>query len=196
MSKQKTPKFGLCIDWETSGATWGGDSSKDYQGVAIGVVVFNTKTFEPIEKLYCEIKFDATRFKWQDEAEKIHGLSREYLEENGITREEAAVEVASLVMKYFDVTSPIMFLGHNREFDIAFTKQLLEEFGVMFKIHHVNLDTAGIGFITLGYYKSDLLFEAVGLDARGKHNALEDAICTLEVCSRIRSVMNQALEGV
>jgi DNA polymerase III epsilon subunit-like protein len=195
MSKQRTPQFGLCIDWETSGATWGGDSSKDYQGVAIGVVVFDTTTFDPVEKLYCEIKFDETRFKWQDEAEKVHGLSREYLEENGINREEAAVEVASLIMKYFDPKDPIMFLGHNREFDIAFTKQLLEEFGVMFKIHHVNLDTSGIGFVTLGYYKSDLLFEAVGLDARGTHNALEDALCTLEVCRRIRYVINQAVEG-
>ena len=88
-----------------------------------------------------------------------------------------------------------MFLGHNREFDVTFTKQLLDPFGLMFKVHHVYLDTSGIGFVTHGLYKSNLLFEALGFEARGKHNALEDALMTLETCQRIRILINAALEG-
>lgn len=193
MSKQQTPQFGLCIDWETSGATWGGDSSIDYQGLSIGAVIFDTTTFEVVHTFYREIKFDPSKYKWTEEAAKIHGMSIEYLEQNGVTQEEAAVDFASMLMEYFDVQKPIMVLGHNREFDIAFTKQLLEQFGIMFKIHHVNLDTSGIGFVTMGLYKSNLLFSALGFDDRGAHNSLEDALITVGVCQRIRMLVNSAL---
>lgn len=194
MTSQTTPQFGLCIDWETSGANFGEQGSAiEFQGLSIGVVVFDLKTLSPVETLYKEIKFDSTKYKWQDYAESIHGMSREYLEEHGVTQEEAAIDVASLILKYFDPQKPILFLGHNREFDISFTKQLLEPFDLMFKIHHVVLDTAGIGLITMGFYKSNLLFESLGFEARGKHNALEDALMTLESCQRIRMLINSAL---
>ena len=192
-AKQHTPKFGLCIDWETSGSTWGGDSSKDYQGLSIGAVIFDTQTFDVFKTFYREIKFDPSKYKWTDEAAKIHGLTIEHLEEHGVTQEEAAIDFASFLMEVFDVQKPIMTLGHNREFDIAFTKQLLEPFDIMFKVHHVNLDTSGIGFVTMGLYKSNLLFDALGFDERGAHNSLEDALITVGVCQRIRMLMNSAL---
>lgn len=193
MATQNTPQFGLCIDWETSGADFGKDSSINFQGLSIGIVVFDFETFSPVETLYREIKYDKSRYQWQEYAEKIHGMSQDYLEANGVTQEEAAIDVASLVLKYFDPQKPIMFLGHNRDFDIAFTKQLLEQFDLMFKIHHVVLDTSGIGLVTMGFSKSDLLFESLGFDARGKHNALDDALMTLESCQRIRLLVNTAL---
>ena len=32
---------------------------------------FDTVTFEEVDHLYCELKFDATRYKWSNEAEQF-----------------------------------------------------------------------------------------------------------------------------
>lgn len=208
-SKNNAPQFGLCIDWETSGADFGKDSSLRYQGLTFGAIVFNTQTFEPVEKLYREIKFNSgtvkNDYEWTEGAQKIHGKSREYLEANGVTMEEAALALLEMVVKYWPGVK-IMLLGHNTGFDLRFTAQLLREVGIEFSIertnleldtwievHHVVLDTSALGFITLGIFKSDLLFEKIGFEKRGEHNALTDAEYTLQTCSVIRQLVNGAL---
>lgn len=203
---QLTPEHALCIDWETSGATWGGDSSKDYQGLAFGAVVFNTKTFETVDTLYREVKFNPEKYKWSSEAEAIHGLSQDHLASNGIDQEEAAADLLELILKYWGPSNKVMFLGHNPEFDRRFTNQLTKSVGIEFsteasglpcdgriELHHVLLDTSALGFITMGLFKSDMLFEAVGLEERGEHNALTDALYTVETCKRIRLLVDTAL---
>lgn len=204
---QVTPDFGLCIDWETSGATWGGDSSKEYQGLSFGAVIFKTSNFEVVETLYREIKFDASKYKWSDEAANIHGMTQHYLAKSGVSQEEAAQDLLELILKYFG-TGKVMFLGHNPEFDRRFTNQLTKSVGIEFsveasgepcdgriEVHHVLLDTSALGFITMGLFKSDLLFEAMGFEERGEHNALDDALMTVGTCERIRLLVESALKG-
>lgn len=203
MSKPKQLDFnyGLCIDWETSGARFGDDSSKYYQGIQFGAIVFNAKTFEPIEKLRLCVKFNDKKYEWTDTAEKIHGISREFLEENGVTQEEAAMALAELILKYWGPDTKVLFLGHNPEFDRRFTNQLLNQIGIEFSVEpsgkfdsrievfHVVLDTSALGFITLGLYKSDLLFQRIGFEDRGSHDAMQDAEQTLETCKVIRQLV-------
>jgi hypothetical protein len=204
-STQQTPQYGLCMDWETSGATWGGDSSKDYQGLSFGAIVFDAKTFEEVEKIYVEIKYNP-KWKWSAEAEAIHGMSKEYLEENGISQEDAAIALAEFILKYWGPDSKVMFMGHNAEFDRRFTNQLLNEIEIEFSVekqtqftswiqlHHVVLDTSPLGFVAVGLFKSDLLFEKMGFEQRGDHNALQDAEQTLATAKGIRDLVNIALE--
>lgn len=193
MAYNKNPTFGLCIDWETSGAEWGGDSTKSYQGLTIGLVIYKTSNFEIVDTLYLEIKYDASKYKWSTEAEKIHGKTREYLAENGMSQEEAAIELMNKILEYFAPDEDILFMGHNVDFDIGFTKQLLEPFGLMFKISHRRLDTAGTAYIVLGIHKSEELFQFLGMPDRQMHNALEDAIYTVWACERMKLLMNSAL---
>jgi hypothetical protein len=205
--KQLDFEFGLCIDWETSGAIFGGDSSSKFQGLSFGAIVFNAKTFEPIEKLYLEIKFDDSKWAWSESAEKIHGMSVEYLAQHGVSQEEAAMALAELILKYWGTDSKVLFLGHNPEFDRRFTNQLLNQIGIEFSVEasgkfdsridvfHVVLDTSALGFITMGLYKSDLLFEKIGFEERGDHNALADAEMTLQTCQAIRALVEIGLNG-
>lgn len=204
MAKQQTPKFGLCLDWETSGADFGKDSSINYQGLTFGAIIFNTEDFSEVETMYREIKFNDTKYVWSAEAEAIHGKSREHLEQHGVTQEEAAVDLIELISKYF-AGSKVLFLGHNPEFDRRFTNQLVKTVGFEFsvekepgdrtqiEVHHVMLDTSAAGFITVGLYKSDLLFEKMGFPARGAHNALDDARMTLQTCAVLKSLVSLAL---
>lgn len=194
--KPKThPKFGLAIDWETSGSDWNNPEGSHikYQGLSFGAIVFDADTFEEIDKIYVEMQFDSTKYSWDSGAEKVHGLSRDYLAQNGISREEAAVALGQLILKYWGPDGRVMFLGHNIDFDIKFTKQLLGDFGLPLNKHHVQLDTSGTGMIMLGIFKSDQLFEALGFDKRGTHNALDDVQMTLETCRIMRAMSEYAV---
>lgn len=207
-TKQPDNKFGLCIDWETSGVNWGGDSTVEHQGLSVGIIVFNAHTFEEIESTHIYIKFDGAKYKWSEEAENIHGISINFLAENGISQEDAAVILAEIILKYWGPDSKVMLLGHNTEFDRRFTNQLLNVIGIEFsverkqpldswiQVHHVMLDTASAGFISFGIYKSDLLFDRIGFPERGKHNALEDARQTLITCKTIRELINLSMEAI
>ena len=205
--KQVTPVYALCIDWETSGADFGKDSSVNYQGITFGAIVFKTSDFSEVESIYREIKFDSSRYKWSAEAEAIHGKSQQYLAEHGVQPEDAAVDLIELIHKYFAGTK-VMFLGHNPEFDRRFTNQLLKnvdfEFTVekepgdrtQIELHHVMLDTSAAGFITVGLYKSDLLFERMGFPERAEHNALEDARMTLQTCAVLKQLVGIGLNEI
>ena len=192
MAAQK-PKYILSLDWETSGSTFGSleQTTSQYQGVSFGAVVADTETLEIVDTIYEEIQLNP-KYGWSPEAEKIHGLSLAHLTANGVTQEQAAVSLGSLILKYFGNT-PVVFAGHNVEFDIAFTKQLMDQFGCMFEISHRKIDTAGIGFAMFNIMKSDELYEFLGLPERSAHNALEDAIYTIESLKTIRQLMNAAL---
>jgi hypothetical protein len=195
ITQRPLPKFGFGIDWETSGSTWGSDSTVDYQGLSFGAVIFDLATFEPVDQLYCEIKFDDAKYKWSDGAQKIHGLTREHLAANGMTAEDAAVALMSMFVKYFAPDEFVFILGHHADFDIKFTAQLLEPLGIMFKIGATIIDTAGTGLIMFGIHKSEDLFQFLGLPARTTHNALEDIILTLQAAKVMRSIADAALAG-
>lgn len=194
MSRSTKPKFILAIDWETSGTTWSTfeETFKQFQGIAFGAIIADAETLEPIETLYREIKFDP-KYTWSSEAEAIHGKSREYLEEHGVTSEEAALDLATLIVKYFGIDGKVMFAGHNTWFDIHATKQLLEQHGVMPQLHHIVLDSSVVAFVCIGEYKSDVVFELLAGLTRGSHNALEDAMASLKALQTCRQLVNIGL---
>lgn len=191
--KQKLPTMAIAIDWETSGSAWGQDSTIDYQGVSFGAAIFRLSDFEIVDTLYCEIQFDESKYKWSDQAQKIHGLTREHLAANGMSQEDAAVALMSLYVKYFAPDEYVYILGHHVDFDIEFTKQLLVPFGIMFNIGATRIDTSGTGLIMFGIHKSEDLFQFLGLPPRQTHNALEDVVLTVEAAKNMRLISNAAL---
>jgi DNA polymerase III epsilon subunit-like protein len=196
-SRYHPGKYGLAIDWETTGSNFGGDSTVDYQGIAFGAVIFDTTTFEPVQTLYRELHFDASKYKWTEGAEKIHGLSQEHLALHGVPREEALADLLELIAEFIGTESKILFLGHNVDFDIDFTDQLARDFGIPLKIHHVKIDTSGMSFAVIGEYKSDKVFAFFEGEERAKqHNALDDCMMALNVVKTIRALVQESLQPV
>lgn len=194
MYASRAPTFGLLFDTETTGASFVEPSELNHQVISLGLIVFNTRTLELIDELYVEIKYDSILYKWQEAAEVCHGLSREYLEVNGVSREDAAVKIAEFIFKYFGGDKPkIMMAGHNVHFDIRFLHQLLDEFEIEFNEHHVVIDTASIFFPLIGSYKCDDIFHWCGFEDRNAHNSLEDARLTLMALQTYKALFNEAL---
>jgi|694.fasta_scaffold06347_29 oligoribonuclease (3'-5' exoribonuclease) len=189
----RAPKLGLCLDFETSGSTWGGDSSIDHQALSLGMAVFNTRTLDVVDSLYLEMKFDASRYKWSAEAEAIHGLSQAYLEEHGLSNEDAVVQIVEFLLKYFGPNPEIMVMGHNVDYDLLFMRQMLVPHNMMFHVHNVKIDTAGVSFVNFVTYKSDHLFEITGVGDRDTHNALADVFMTIAAVKFMRDLVEMAL---
>jgi len=185
----------LAIDCETTGLDWDGDDvSNGHQAVSWGIIVADAMTLKPVEELYLEIKYnyDSRRARDNDPsfgvaAANIHGLTFDYLEKNGVFEEEAVMQIASLIVKYWGPTSQVKTLGHNvHMFDVPFLRSMFRRHGIEIPFGSRHYDTNSIGFATVGAYISDALFETMGYDTRGSHNALEDARQALGSARRVR----------
>jgi hypothetical protein len=150
------------------GAIWGelGNTFERFQVLSWGLIIFEMETLKEVETAYLEVKFNADDYEWTKSAENVHGLSIEHLEQN-----------------------EIMMLGHNVDFDIKGLKHLMKKFGIELKISHRKFDTVGAGWIALGVYNSNELFDVCGFSERGAHNALEDIRMTLDAARTIRELV-------
>lgn len=190
--KPAIPKFGLAIDWETSGYSLPNYAEK-HQGISFGAVVFDLVALTPVDELYCEIKFNP-KYTWDDGAEKIHGLSREHLAKNGIDQEDAALQLGTMILKYFG-DGKVMLLGHRVWFDECFTDQLMDVAGLQLNYDPIRLDSAAFGVLLLEQQRSDVIFDVMGLPPRGEHNALEDVIYTIEALRKMKEIFIKGLEA-
>jgi oligoribonuclease (3'-5' exoribonuclease) len=118
-------------------------------------------------------------------AEGVHGLTREHLEKNGISQQEAAVELCSLVMKFMgDGEVPV--LGHRVYFDKAFTDQLTNTIEIQLPWHPIMFDSCSLSSLMLEQTSSDALFDMMGLPPRSAHNAMEDILYTVASVKKIK----------
>lgn len=185
----------LTIDCETSGMEMDPEKKvcDGYQSIAWGVIVSDALTFKPIEELYVEIKWDGVS-KWEWQAEKIHGLSKDYLEKHGLSEEDAVEKIAGLIYSHFEIEDPIVLAGQNvGRFDLPFFRKLLTSQGVDAKFAYRTLDTFSLGFGTIGAVNSDDLFEKLGIVRPTPHNALEDARAALKSIRLINKIYRTCL---
>jgi DNA polymerase III alpha subunit (gram-positive type) len=193
-------KYILAMDSETTGLYFNGDNpsvnestGKHHQAISWGFIVANADTLEAVDKLYIEIKWDG-KSDWNAGAEAVHGLSKEHLEQNGVSEEDAMVEIANLILKYWG-TTPVVTLGHNVvTFDLPFLKTAMRRHDIELNFGNRHVDTNGAGFLTFGTYNSDDLFSEAGMPERKQHNAMEDIEFTLESARRIKLLFNSVFE--
>ena len=208
-SRTSIGQFSAWFDWETTGVDYDGGldgTARKYQGISVGIVIADNRTFEEVDALYLEIKFDKNKYQWTEGAEKIHGLSREHLEKNGVPRDEALASIIEFLSKYFGENivcltphkpdQKVCIGGHNVSFDIKMIGQIFEDFGFNLGIHHVILDTTAAAFLAVGLYKSNDVFTYFGAEKREQHNALEDARQSLAVARGIHELVQVAVSVV
>ena len=189
------------MDCETSGLVYKSDdpsydaaTKEEYQAVSWGLIVADVATLNPIEELYLEVKWNGDA-KWSMQAQNVHGLSLDYLEENGMDEEEAVTEVANLIIKHWGPDNYIRALGHNvATFDIWFMRRMMRRYGIDPVFGNRHVDTSTVGFVNFGLFNSNDLFEELGI-VRGKHNSLEDAKASLESVRVSRLIFQTALNG-
>jgi len=202
-------KYLLGVDFETTGVCMGQENpvfnvktGERHQAVSGGFLVIDGETLEIVDELYVEIKWNDESFNQLEMndnfgsfAEKIHGLSLEYLENSGVFEEEAVEQIANLIVKYWGTDSPISMLGHNVQFDRYFLRDLLERYDLPFKYSQRNVDSFTLGFTNWRAYDSDELFSITSGTERTDHNALEDIKLTLQAVRVTRNLFEEMLDN-
>lgn len=196
MSRSHFTQF-LAIDLETSGmsfTTADPSNNYEYQIVSIGLIVSNVNTYTEDYMFYREIKWNGTS-SWNSKAEAVHGLSREYLEESGVYEEDAVADIVEFIMQHFDITKPIVLMGHNVvSFDKPFFQALLAKYDITLKFSHRAIDSFPMGLLVVNAFDSDELFNNMGFPQRKEHNALEDIRYTLKAFKGIKTIIDRVLE--
>ncbi len=205
MAKTSKVKYILGMDCETSGLFFSKDVDRAYpdpsynpitkeyfQSVSWGLIVIDNEKLEIVDELYVMIRWDGES-KWSLEAERVHGLSRHYLEDNGVDELEAAVIIAEFIMKYWGPDDAICTLGHNSPtFDHHFFRRLLVKYELMPKFGNRHVDTNTVGMSVFNTHTSDELFELLGI-VRQQHNALEDIKASFQAYKYARQIGNKVL---
>jgi len=191
----------LVLDCETTGLFFNADdpsfdsnTNQYHQALSWGMIVVNVDTMTAIEELYLEMKWDG-KSQWNAQAQAIHGMSKEYLEQNGMDRVDAITAIGNLIIKHWGPSTPVHVCGHNPMFDLAFLKRDLRSQGLEVKFGNKMIDTNTIGLVVYHTHNSDDLFEMVGLPKRADHNALDDARNALTVVQTTRKIADKCFGG-
>lgn len=114
---------------------------------------------------------------WDEKAYQIHRMSKTFLRDKP-TPEEMASPFSKFIFKNVSRGSPILFGGHNPQFDQYFNHQFMLMSGLVnetdIRFHHRMLDSFTAGFFKTGMTNSDDLFKLAGCPTRTSHNAMED----------------------
>lgn len=137
----------FCVDIEASGPV-----PALFNMVSIGAVPvrFSDGAWRPeSERFYVELKPIAPGF--DRSAMKIHGITREHLEKEGVEAAEGMQRLAAFVER---ITRPdggrAVFVGHNAVFDWSFIAYYYERFGMPNPFGYKGLDTKSLAMGRLG----------------------------------------------
>jgi hypothetical protein len=200
-------EYALAVDCETTGLcfknynhgenpVYNPDTGERHQALSWGMMIVRVDDMSVVEELYVEVKWNEHSLEQRlnnpnfgKGAEKVHGLTFQYLEENGMSEEEAVVKIGEIILKYFGPDNAIKLIGHNVHlFDLAFLRDLFNRHGVVLKFGNRHMDSNSLGFGTVGAWNSGDLFETLGHESRGNHNALDDIRMTVDAFRTIRQL--------
>jgi hypothetical protein len=190
----------LAVDCETTGLCFNSndpvtDGKERHQSLSWGALIVDADTLKVEDELYVEIKWNEESYiqRYKDPkfgigAEKVHGMTESYLAQNGVDEEEAVQQLGTLICENLDIKKRIRLLGHNVVFDSYFLHDLFHRHGIDLLFGTKFIDTSSIAYATMGIFNSDAMFDALGMQERGAHNALEDIKMTLETVKMIRGL--------
>jgi len=206
-------EYVLALDSETTGLcfknydndenpVYNPSTGERHQALSWGFLVVRVSDFTVIDELYLEVQWNERSLEQRlndpsfgKAAEGVHGLTLQHLEENGVSEEEAVLKIGELILKYWGPENAVKLLGHNVHlFDLAFLRDLFKRHGIPLKFGNRHYDTNSGAFMTFGTWNSDDLFEQIGFEARGDHNALDDIKMTVEAARIMRVLFQKALD--
>lgn len=176
MSETRATYF--CVDIECNGQV-----PYLYDMVSIGAVVVAPDESGRLvtgSELYLEIRPQAPRV--DPGAARIHGLSQEHLQKNGLPRREAMERLDAWARANTRPGTEAVFVGHNAPFDWSFIAWTLHAENIPNPFGYKAICTKALSMGALNLHwldtNKELLSELLELpaeDRRQKHDALYDA---------------------
>jgi DNA polymerase III epsilon subunit-like protein len=143
----------FCVDIEASGPVPG-----LFNMVSVGAVPVSRQADDwQVEEsgFYVELKPIADGF--DPGAMKIHGITREHLEAEGVPADEAMRRLAGFVSDRLRNGGRPVFVGHNAVFDWSFISWYFERFGIRNPFGYKALDSKSLamGRLGIGWFETN-----------------------------------------
>lgn len=159
----------VCYDVETTGL-----STKDDFIIQLSALKFNPETFETIEEKNWYVK-PIHKYEISDGAFDAHGLTKEFIEENGRPMAEVANE-------FLEFVEDCDFLSYNGNgFDIRIIYKDFKLVGFEFPMDREFYDSYMMDVKMNPRNLSALYKRMTGKELDGAHNAMNDVRATVEI---------------
>jgi DNA polymerase-3 subunit epsilon len=163
-------KYIVCLDIETSGL-----NSKEDRIIQFAAIKIDKVTFEEVKSISHIIK-PSGRYEISPQAFEKHGLTKEYIESNGIL-------FGTIIDDILDMLNDSDILTYNgNTFDIKFLSEEFSRNGKEFPLENKRFYDAFA--MECKFAPRDLVSvykKYTGNDLEGAHNAFEDVKATIEV---------------
>lgn len=188
-------RYGILIDFETSGSDVTNKNHGIYQGISFGALMVDMKDFSVVDSIYREIKFNGDKYQWSKDAEAVHGFTKEYLEQNGVSQEDALADLMEWIIKWIYVPEKLFVMGHNVPFDQIFIRQLFDVGGIGINFHHIHIDTSPMAYFLVQEYRSDVVFDLFAGTERDTHNALDDCWACFNTLKAMKRIFDKGMNA-
>jgi DNA polymerase III epsilon subunit-like protein len=196
------PKYVLAMDSETTGLapksadpTTNSSTGEVFQAISWGLAVVDIGTFQVVETYDSHVHY-IPGMAWAARAEQVHGLSKERLLAEGKPEEDVLADICELILKYWGSDTPVIALGHNVAFDLAFFRGMTNRHGINIRFSNRVIDTNSLAMVLENVTGSDQMFERFGLPPRTSHSAMEDIIYTIHCAAAMRDVYTIGLQSI
>lgn len=163
-------KYITCFDVETTGL-----NPKEDFIIQLAVCKFEKETFNVVESKAWYIK-PAHTYNISEEAQNVHGISKEFLEENGVYIKDIIPEIDA-IFKDCDI---LTYNGNT--FDIKFLIKDLKMFGYEFDLNNRKYyDAYAMECRFNPRDLSSVYFKYTGNNLEDAHNALSDVNATISI---------------
>lgn len=128
----------FCIDCESSGPV-----PALYNLISLGVVVVRRDPATGKHTLGAEKYWELQLAfpGWEDEAERIHKLTREHLDKHGLPPRQVLTELSAFTKQHCAENEKPLFVGHNAPFDWMMVNYYYHHFAVKNPYGYNALDT-------------------------------------------------------
>lgn len=208
-------KYYLSLDFETSDLL-----QNRGQPVEMGAVLLDKKTLSVLSEFHAFVRFNSRRFNWSVEAELVHNLSSDFLDEEGKDLAGVWSDFLEWLGSWVDLSArgEVMLCGHNLQFDLRFLQVLasvepLEELLPPWAcattrdtmqwaglINQATIDGSGFHAAPFkdpetGYPSVSLvnIAKSLGLPFEGAHSALDDARMVGQVMQTVLGNLSEDL---
>ena len=173
----------VCFDVETTGLS----PTEDYI-IQLAMVKFDAKTFEQIDSRNWYIE-PAHAYEITSGAYDAHGLTKEFLKENGVSIKDIAPDI----LKFVEDSDYLTYNGNT--FDVKFLYKDLALFGFEFPINgKVFYDAFALYKMYHPSTLSAVYKSYTGEDLDGAHNAFTDVNATIKVFECIQKEQEKSLD--
>ncbi|MBR5298534.1 MAG: 3'-5' exonuclease, partial [Parabacteroides sp.] len=160
----------VCYDVETTGL-----SPKEDYIIQLSCIKFDRETFDVLGELDYYIK-PIHKYTISPEATDVHGLTKEFIEENGINLKDIAEEF----INFIDGCDILTYNGNN--FDIQFLYKDFELCGYDLKLEgRMFYDAYSIECTKHPRTLSTIYTKYTGKELDGAHNSLNDVKATIDI---------------